>query len=154
MATGVSWFTMAFVLDGGDCEPQGDGCRPLTGGVDRQSVDAVRGAVGDIVPSFGAGSGDKLETGCQDASAPAGADQKVIDAYDLKAIDIDIDIDIDIEGDAYNDPAVRRKTIDAPKQGARARTWPCPGAYPNDDTCSGTEREPWEFTTILAGFTG
>lgn len=267
-ATGVSWFTMAFVLDGGGCEPQWDGGRPLTGGVDQQTVDAVRGAGGDIVPSFGGASGDKLETRCQDASALAGAYQKVIDAYGLKAIDIDI------EGDAYNDPAVQRKTIDALKQVkadnpglvtyvtfpsdrsgpdtgmidraadselevdgwtimpfnfggegqnmaeltaratdglkdavknaygysdeeayahsglssmngitdvgetvttddfrairdyaqehhlARLSFWsvnrdrPCPGAYPNDDTCSGTDQERWEFTTILAGFTG
>ncbi|MFF1422882.1 chitinase [Streptomyces sp. NPDC058280] len=267
-ATGVSWFTMAFVLDAGGCDPRWDGSRPLTGGVDQETVDTVRGAGGDVVPSFGGASGAKLEQRCADAGALAGAYQKVIDAYGLKAIDIDI------EGDAYNDPAVQQKTIDALKQVkadnaglvtyvtfpsnqsgpdgsmirraadsglevdgwtimpfdfggagqnmaeltkqatdglknavkdaygysdaeayghsglssmngitdveetvttddftaikdyaqehhlARLSFWsvnrdrPCPGAYPNDDTCSGVDQEPWEFSRIFAEFTG
>ncbi|ATL81273.1 chitinase [Streptomyces malaysiensis subsp. malaysiensis] len=109
-ATGVSWFTLAFVLDAGGCDPQWDGGRPLTGGQDEQTVKAVRAKGGDVVPSFGGASGAKLEQSCGDAKALAGAYQKVIDAYGLKAIDIDI------EGDAYDDPAVQQKTIDALKQ--------------------------------------
>ncbi|MFJ4923850.1 chitinase [Streptomyces sp. NPDC088725] len=267
-ATGVRWFTMAFVLDSGGCDPRWDGDRPLTGGVDQETVDAVRGAGGDIVPSFGGASGGKLEQSCADADALAGAYQKVVDAYGLKAIDIDI------EGDAYNDGATRQKTIDALKQVkadnaglityvtfpsdqsgpddrmiqgaadsglevdgwtimpfdfggggrnmanlteqaaeglkntvkgaygysdaqayahsgissmngitddgetvttddataitayaqehhlARLSFWsvnrdrPCPGAYPNDDTCSGVDQDPWQFSRIIAGFTG
>lgn len=30
-ATGVKWFTLAFVLSNGYCNPQWDGSRPLTG---------------------------------------------------------------------------------------------------------------------------
>ncbi|KIF66654.1 chitinase [Streptomyces sp. AcH 505] len=266
--TGVRWFTMAFVLDSGGCDPRWDGSRPLDGGVDQQTIDTVRGAGGDVVPSFGGANGDKLEQSCADASALAGAYQKVIDAYGLKAIDIDI------EGDAYNDPATQQKTIDALKQVkadnaglityvtfpsdqsgpddsmigraadsglevdgwtimpfdfggagqnmadlteqatdglkdtvknaygysdeeayahsglssmngitdvdetvttddftaitayaqqhhlARLSFWsvnrdrPCPGDYPNDDTCSGVDQDPWQFTSIIAGFTG
>ncbi|MFD4527319.1 chitinase [Streptomyces sp. NPDC058470] len=267
-ATGVSWFTLAFVLDAGGCSPQWDGSRPLTGGVDEQTVNAIRAKGGDVVPSFGGASGAKLEQSCADATALAGAYQKVIDAYGLKAIDIDI------EGDAYNDPAIQQKTIDALKQVkadnpgfltyvtfpsnqsgpddgmiqlaagsglevdgwtimpfdfggagqdmgsltiqatdglknavktaygysddaayrhsglssmngitdvnetvstgdfetilsyasehhlARLAFWsvnrdrPCPGAYPNDDTCSGAAQDPWQFTDIFARFTG
>ncbi|WP_308293215.1 chitinase [Streptomyces sp. TS71-3] len=109
-ATGVSWFTMAFVLDAGNCDPQWDGSRPLKGGQDEKTVDAVRAKGGDVVPSFGGASGNKLEQSCSDADALAGAYQKVIDAYGLKAIDIDI------EGDAYNDPNTQAKTIDALKK--------------------------------------
>ncbi|MGW7693652.1 chitinase [Streptomyces asiaticus] len=109
-ATGVGWFTLAFVLDAGGCDPRWDGSRPLTGGADEQTVQAIRAKGGDVVPSFGGASGNKLEQSCADAKALAGAYQKVIDAYGLKAIDIDI------EGDAYNDPAVQQKTIDALKQ--------------------------------------
>ncbi|MGA6157436.1 chitinase [Stenotrophomonas sp. NPDC087984] len=267
-ATGVSWFTLAFVLDSGNCSPQWDGSRPLTGGADEQTVKAIRAKGGDVVPSFGGASGAKLEQSCADAKALAGAYQKVIDAYGLKAIDIDI------EGDAYNDPAVQQKTIDALKQvkadnpgllayvtfpsdqngpddsmirraaesGFEADSWtimpfdfggegqnmgeltkqatdglknavkgaygysdddayrhsglssmngitdvnetvstddfeaildyasqhhlsrlsfwsvnrdrPCPGAYPNDDTCSGVAQEPWQFTGIFARYQG
>ncbi len=34
------------------------------------------------------------------------------------------------------------------------RDRPCPGPYPNDDTCSGVDQEPWQFTKIFAGYTG
>lgn len=108
-ATGVGWFTMAFVLSNGTCDPQWDGNRPLAGGVDQSTVDAVRAAGGDVIPSFGGWSGNKLETTCADPESLAGAYQKVIDAYGLKAIDIDI------EGDAYEDPAVQQRTVDALK---------------------------------------
>lgn len=267
-ATGVGWFTLAFVLSDGDCDPKWDGSRPLTGGADQKTVEAVRAGGGDVVPSFGGASGHKLEESCVDSGALAGAYQKVIDAYGLKAIDIDI------EGDAYNDPAVQQKTIDALKKVkadneglttyvtfpsdqsgpddsmikraaesglevsgwtimpfdfggagqnmgeltkqatdglkdavkaaygytddeayrhsglssmngitdvqetvtpadfetilgyaqehhlARLAFWsvnrdrPCPGAYPNDDTCSGVDQEPWQFTKIFARYTG
>ncbi|MFF9391614.1 lectin [Streptomyces griseoluteus] len=108
-ATGVKWFTLAFVLSNGTCNPQWDGGRPLTGGVDQQTINTVRGAGGDVIPSFGGYSGNKLESSCTSASALAGAYQKVIDAYGLKAIDIDI------EADAYSNGTVQQRTVDALK---------------------------------------
>jgi hypothetical protein len=108
-ATGVKWFTLAFVLSNGNCNPQWDGSRPLTGGVDQKTVNTVRGNGGDVIPSFGGYSGNKLESSCSSASALAGAYQKVIDAYKLKAIDIDI------EADAYSNPTVQQRTVDALK---------------------------------------
>ncbi|WP_443042555.1 chitinase [Streptomyces sp. NBC_00344] len=267
-ATGVSWFTLAFVLSDGTCDPKWDGSRPLTGDVDQRTVDTVRKGGGDVVPSFGGASGNKLEESCADSDALAGAYQKVIDAYGLKAIDIDI------EGDAYNSAVIQQKTIDALKkvkadnaglvtyvtfpsdQGgpddsmigraadsglevdgwtimpfdfggagqnmadlteqatdglkntvksaygysdddayrhsglssmngitdnqetvttgdfesilayasehhlARLSFWsvnrdrPCPGAYPNDDTCSGVDQDAWQFTKIFARYQG
>ncbi|MFJ5028133.1 lectin [Streptomyces sp. NPDC088560] len=108
-ATGVRWFTLAFVLSNGYCDPQWDGSRPLTGGVDQQTVTTVRANGGDIVPSFGGYSGNKLESSCNSAGELAGAYQKVIDAYGLKAIDIDI------EADAYSSATVQQRTVDALK---------------------------------------
>ena len=108
-ATGVGGFTLAFVLSNGTCDPQWDGQRPLTGGVDEETVAAVRAAGGDVVPSFGGWSGNKLESSCGSADALAGAYQKVIDAYDLTAIDIDL------EADAYDSPEVQQRTVDALK---------------------------------------
>ncbi len=108
-ATGVKWFTLAFVLSNGTCNPQWDGGRPLTSGVDQQTIDTVRGAGGDVIPSFGGYSGNKLESSCTSASALAGAYQKVIDAYRLKAIDIDL------EADAYSNATVQQRTVDALK---------------------------------------
>jgi len=108
-ATGVKWFTLAFVLSNGYCNPQWDGSRPLTGGVDQQTVNTVRGNGGDVIPSFGGYSGNKLESSCSSAGELAAAYQKVIDAYGLKAIDIDI------EADAYSNPTVQQRTVDALK---------------------------------------
>ncbi|MFI8237227.1 lectin [Streptomyces sp. NPDC085866] len=108
-ATGVKWFTLAFVLSNGYCTPQWDGSRPLTGGVDQQTVTTVRANGGDVIPSFGGYSGNKLESSCSSAGELAAAYQKVINAYGLKAIDIDI------EADAYSNPAVQQRTVDALK---------------------------------------
>ena len=108
-ATGVKWFTLAFVLSKGNCNPQWDGSRPLTGGVDQKTVNTVRGNGGDVIPSFGGYSGNKLESSCSSAGELAAAYQKVIDAYGLKAIDIDI------EADAYSNPTVQQRTVDALK---------------------------------------
>jgi Cellulose binding domain/Glycosyl hydrolases family 18/Fibronectin type III domain len=90
-ATGIKWFTMAFILSGGGCTPSWDSQRPLKGGVDERNVDAVRAAGGDIMPSIGGWSGNKLGPNCSTPQALAGAYQQVIDAYKLKAIDIDIE---------------------------------------------------------------
>ncbi|MFD7444832.1 RICIN domain-containing protein [Streptomyces sp. NPDC059909] len=108
-ATGVKWFTLAFVLSNGYCNPQWDGGRPLTGGVDQQTINTVRAAGGDVIPSFGGWSGNKLESSCSSAAELATAYQKVINAYGLKAIDIDI------EAAAYDSPAVQQRTVDALK---------------------------------------
>src|SRR5204863_8999932 len=93
----------------GACDPQWDGQRPLLGGADQGTVNTVRGAGGDIIPSFGGASGNKLEQSCASAGALANAYQQVINAYRLRAIDIDI------EGDAYNNGTVQQRTVDALK---------------------------------------
>jgi chitodextrinase len=90
-ATGVKAFTLAFMLSGGGCTPMWDSQRPLTGGVDQQNINAIRAAGGDVEVSFGGWQGNKLGPNCSSASALAGAYQQVINAYKLKAIDIDIE---------------------------------------------------------------
>ncbi|MFI9817315.1 chitinase [Saccharothrix variisporea] len=89
-ATGVKTFTLAFVLSDGGCNPAWDGSRSLTGS-DATLIRTIRAAGGDVIPSFGGWSGRKLGQYCSSASALAGAYQKVINAYQLKAIDIDIE---------------------------------------------------------------
>ena len=109
-ATGIKWFTMAFVLDSGGCTPSWDGSRALTGGVDQTAINQIRAAGGDIVPSFGGWQGSKLGANCSSASALAGALQKVIDAYGLKAIDMDIE-----NTDEFENEAVQAKILTALK---------------------------------------
>jgi hypothetical protein len=90
-ATGVKDLTLAFMLSHGRCSPAWDGTRPLTGGSDQAAIEGIRAAGGDVVVSFGGWSGNKLGSSCKTAQALAGAYQKVIDAYALRAIDIDIE---------------------------------------------------------------
>jgi Ricin-type beta-trefoil lectin domain/Glycosyl hydrolases family 18 len=107
--TGVKWFTMAFMLNSGNCDPKWDGGRALTGGADQAAINTIRANGGDVVISFGGAAGPWLEHTCSSATALAGAYQKVINAYGLKAIDIDI------EGTPYNSTTDQQKTVDALK---------------------------------------
>ena len=102
-ATGVKWFTMAFILSSGGCNPAWDGQRALTGGVDQGTINAVRAAGGDVVPSIGGWSGNKLGPNCATVADLAGAYQKVIDAYGLKAVDVDIENTDEFENNAVQD---------------------------------------------------
>nr|WP_242438635.1 carbohydrate binding domain-containing protein [Streptomyces sp. CB00455] len=90
-ATGAKWFTMAFILSSGGCNAAWDGQRPLTGGVDQSTISSIRAAGGDVVPSIGGWQGNKLGPNCATPEALAGAYQQVINAYGLKAIDVDIE---------------------------------------------------------------
>ncbi|MEU0556658.1 CBM35 domain-containing protein [Dactylosporangium sp. NPDC006015] len=108
-ATGIKFFTLAFMLSDGGCNPLWDGSRPLTGGDDQAKINAIRGAGGDVIVSFGGWSGNKLGEKCSSASALAGAYQKVINAYGLKAIDIDI------EATEFSNATVRQRVISALK---------------------------------------
>jgi hypothetical protein len=107
-STGVRWFTLAFVLSGGGCTPAWDSQRPLLGGVDQQTITAIRAAGGDVVPSFGGWSGNKLGPNCATPEALAGAYQQVINAYNLKAIDIDIE-----NSDEFENATVRDRILTA-----------------------------------------
>jgi chitinase len=90
-ATGVKDLTLAFMLSHGKCNPAWDGKRALLGGADQSAIEAVRAAGGDVDVSFGGWSGKKLGSTCKTPEALAAAYQKVIDAYSLRAIDIDIE---------------------------------------------------------------
>ena len=105
--TGVRDFTLAFVLSDGGCRPMWDGERPLRGGRDLATIHAIRRAGGDVVVSFGGWSGQKLGERCATPAALAGAYEKVIDAYRLKAIDIDI------EHTEIATGTVRQRVVDA-----------------------------------------
>jgi len=102
-ATGVKWFTMAFILSSGGCNPAWDGSRPLSGGADAAAIAEIRANGGDIVPSFGGWSGNKLGPNCSTPEALAGAYQQVISAYGLKAIDIDIENSDEFENETVQD---------------------------------------------------
>lgn len=101
-ATGIRTFTLAFVLANG-CNPAWDGESGITGGVHEQYIRQIYAAGGTIIPSFGGWSGNKLGPNCPDATSLANAYQKVIDAFGLKAIDIDIENSDEFENEVVQD---------------------------------------------------
>ncbi|TDD40236.1 chitinase [Actinomadura sp. KC06] len=109
-ASGIKMFTMAFILAQNGCNPAWDSQRPLKGGVDEQAINKIRAAGGDIMPSIGGWSGNKLGPNCSTPEALAGAYQKVIDAYGLKSIDVDIE-----NTDEFENPAVQDRILGALK---------------------------------------
>jgi len=102
-ATGIKMFTMAFVLASNGCNPAWDGESGLAGGVHASTIAAIRAAGADVIPSVGGWQGNKLGPNCSSAEALAGAYQKVIDQFALKAIDIDIENTDEFESTAVQD---------------------------------------------------
>ena len=90
-STGVKAFTLAFILAKGGCTPVWDSAGALSSSAVANRINAIRKAGGDVVISVGGASGSKLGNACSNASALAGAYQKVIDAYKLRALDIDLE---------------------------------------------------------------
>jgi chitinase len=105
--TGLHDVTLAFVLSHGKCNPEWDGERPLLGGSDQKAIESIRAAGGEVDVSFGGWSGKKLGSSCKTPEALAAAYQKVIDAYSLRAIDVDI------EHGELNSKKVRKRVIEA-----------------------------------------
>jgi hypothetical protein len=110
-ATGIRAFTMAFVLASNGCNPAWDGEGGLTGGVHASTIAAIKAAGADVVPSIGGWSGNKLGPNCATADALAGAYQKIIDAFGLKAIDVDIENTDEFENTAVADRIVNALKI-------------------------------------------
>ncbi|MCD0451702.1 hypothetical protein LO762_21245 [Actinocorallia sp. API 0066] len=102
-ATGVTAFTLAFVLSGGGCDVTWDGRRPLDSAPDAAAVKAIRDAGGQVHISVGGWSGRKLGPRCRTARAYADAVQKVVDAYRPDVLDFDIENDDELRVAAVQD---------------------------------------------------
>jgi Cellulose binding domain len=107
-ATGIRWFTIAFVLASG-CNAVWDGEGGLTGGQHQTSINAIRAAGGDIIPSFGGFNGSKLGEQCTTPSTLSAQYLRVVDQFNLQAIDIDI------EANEFDNDASRNRVVDALK---------------------------------------
>lgn len=107
-ATGIRWFTIAFILANG-CSPVWDGEGGLTGGPHQQKIDEIRAAGGDVIPSIGGFNGPKLGEFCTTPQALANAYLAVVDQFNLSAIDIDI------EANEFDNDASRDRVVDALK---------------------------------------
>ncbi|HTJ71396.1 MAG TPA: chitinase [Actinospica sp.] len=94
-ATGEKAYVLAFVLaeNGSSCAPAWDGGSSTVSSSDAvgTQINALRAAGGDVAVSFGGYNGTKLGQVCGSASATAAAEQQVVTAYGLHAIDLDLE---------------------------------------------------------------
>ncbi|SEL61049.1 glycoside hydrolase family 18 protein [Streptacidiphilus jiangxiensis] len=117
-ATGVKNFNLAFITDGGNCNPEWGGVSALTNDGVPGQIGALRALGGDVRVSFGGANGTELADSCTSVSALAAAYQKVIDTYGLTKIDFDV------EGAATSDTAGitrRDQAIAQLQQAAKAK---------------------------------
>jgi hypothetical protein len=96
---GVKAFSMAFVTSPVGCKASWFNVFDPRDKPFADEIADLRKAGGDVVVSFGGATGTELATACTDVNALTAEYQAVVDAYDLKVIDLDI------EGAAVADPA-------------------------------------------------
>ncbi|MGP3987559.1 chitinase [Streptomyces sp. 3N207] len=89
--TGVKEYNLAFVTSGGGCEPKWGGSQELKDNPVAKQIPDLRAKGGDVRVSFGGANGSELGLACNSAEELAKAYGKVIDAFDLKKIDLDIE---------------------------------------------------------------
>ncbi|WP_426565477.1 chitinase [Angustibacter sp. McL0619] len=106
-ATGIQAFTMSAMLAKNGCNPAWDGEDPIKGGWQERTIAAVRAAGGDVIVSFGGWEGSKLALVCGSARSLADAYESVIDAYQLRAIDLDV------ESTEFSDAGSRKRIAGA-----------------------------------------
>ena len=91
-ASGIKYFTLAFVLDGGGCQASWGGRNPLAQETAfAPAIAALRTHGGDVIVSFGGAGGRELGVGCDNAAALQAQYQAVIDKYGLTMMDLDIE---------------------------------------------------------------
>jgi hypothetical protein len=117
-ATGVRYFSLAFVLSGGGCKASWGGVTALA---DERAIapqlKSLRALRGDALASFGGANGTELALACPSAESLAAQYQAVITKYKLQRIDFDI------EGGAVGDSSAnirRGKAIAMLQRSARA----------------------------------
>jgi hypothetical protein len=88
---GVRYFTLAFILNGGECSARWGGSAPLEMPFLHTDLQALRELGGDAIVSFGGYGGTELAEACTDVEALREQYQSVIDLYDFAYLDFDIE---------------------------------------------------------------
>ncbi|WP_433888067.1 ricin-type beta-trefoil lectin domain protein [Streptomyces sp. CA-111067] len=105
-ATGLKYFTLAFVIDGGGCNATFNGDTSITDGSWTSAINSLRAGGGDVIASFGGASGSEEALACTSVSSLEAQYKRVIDGLNLTRLDFDI------EGSALSNTAAndRRNT--------------------------------------------
>ncbi|MCW2883205.1 MAG: chitinase [Streptosporangiaceae bacterium] len=98
-ATGLKYYTLAFVLSGGGCNANWNGTTSVDDAGWQSAINNLRASGGDVIVSFGGASGTEIGQACGSVSTLQAQYKKVVDTLNLTRIDLDI------EGAALNDTA-------------------------------------------------
>ncbi len=98
-ATGLKYFTLAFVIDGGGCSATFNGNTSIADAGWQGAINSLRSSGGDVIASFGGASGTELGQACGSVSALQAQYKYVIDTLNLTHVDFDV------EGGALDDTA-------------------------------------------------
>jgi hypothetical protein len=90
-STGNKFWTLAFIITQGTCNPAWNGDTSLTGNGYNSYITSLRGIGGDVIVSHGGASGIELGDSCTSVSSLQAAYQKVISQFKLTWIDLDIE---------------------------------------------------------------
>ncbi|WP_127353800.1 chitinase [Actinacidiphila soli] len=98
-ATGLKYFSLAFVISDGTCNATFNGNTSISDTGWTSAINSLRASGGDVIASFGGAAGTELAQACTDVSSLQTQYQRVIDTLNLTRIDLDI------EGAPLNDTA-------------------------------------------------
>ncbi|WP_328917230.1 MULTISPECIES: ricin-type beta-trefoil lectin domain protein [unclassified Streptomyces] len=90
-ATGLKYFTLAFVIDGGGCNATFNGDTSITDSGWTSAINTLRAGGGDVIASFGGASGTEIGISCGSVSALETQYKRVIDGLNLTRLDFDIE---------------------------------------------------------------
>lgn len=91
-ASGVRYFTLAFILAGNGCEPTWGGTVPVVSDAKfSAAIYQLRTSGGDVIAAFGGYDGTELAMACPDAKSLQKAYQAVVAKYRLTMLDFDIE---------------------------------------------------------------
>ncbi len=98
-ATGLKYYTLAFVISGSGCNAMWNGDTSIDNGGWETAINNLRASGGDVIVSFGGASGTELGKACTSVSTLQAQYKRVIDTLDLTRVDLDI------EGSTLDDTA-------------------------------------------------
>lgn len=93
------YYTLAFIVDGGNCTAQWGAVIPLSNTFLDSDIASLRAGGGDVIVSFGGEANQELAETCTSLAALESQYEAVVDRFNLKRIDFDI------EGAAIAQPA-------------------------------------------------
>jgi Ricin-type beta-trefoil lectin domain/Glycosyl hydrolases family 18 len=88
---GTKFFNLAFVTDGGTCDPEWGGVTAIDDPATVSNIAALEAEGGNVRVSFGGEDGTEIAADCTSLSSLVAAYQSVINEYKLTYIDFDIE---------------------------------------------------------------